>query len=536
MFIIIIVSSIVGVAIGSCVYISKRRFEQKINEVQHTEVAPILVDDSLEKEMDRFEQLKLNLTEIRKNVSELDIPTPDPLTSYDDTESTLDKLNKYFEKHSEAFAGTEAFILSILPISQTGEALCAFASVAPDMVSEGFSSSLSALQNGAVNPLDIHNCLSRFCEGMLHNHAHSLTGAIAGGFKEISGINDATGSIKDSFHGMSETLKDHVDAYIDPTDLTDWDVTGHIPLATIAFSSYRECKLLLNEKTDAMNALKNISLDAVGAGGGGFVGAKTGALIGSMFGPVGTLFGGIVGCIAGAVGGRAITNNIKQMALHEAIENYQSSATTMKEETEEKSKYTLYSIQSFAEEKRQEFRGNDKLNDIPVMTSEDIITGIAVTIYNAITEHINNMKVHLDKIKSSFWYSKSKHELIIEKYENEIANIEQQLPPLDNIHRNANLAIETLLALEMPVGKQDVAFKNAINECSEGLKEINDKNNSSLLVWSYMINGVYQQTLNEIADFSNMKMKEFTDFIDNWKQIMNDLEAKVKIEKDKLGL
>jgi phage tail tape-measure protein len=43
-----------------------------------------------------------------------------------------------------------------------------------------------------------------------------------------------------------------------------------------------------------MTSLKNVSLDAVGAGGGGLAGAKAGAFAGSLFGPIGTLIGSIV--------------------------------------------------------------------------------------------------------------------------------------------------------------------------------------------------------------------------------------------------
>ena len=64
-----------------------------------------------------------------------------------------------------------------------------------------------------------------------------------------------------------------------------------------------------------MTSLKNVSLDAVGAGGGGLAGAKAGAFAGSLFGPIGTLIGSIVGGIGGAMGGRAITNEIKKRPL-----------------------------------------------------------------------------------------------------------------------------------------------------------------------------------------------------------------------------
>ena len=65
---------------------------------------------------------------------------------------------------------------------------------------------------------------------------------------------------------------------------------------------------------------------------------------------------------------------------------------------------------------------------------------------------------------------------------------------------------------------------------------MNDKNNSSLLVWSYMVNGLYQKTLNEIAEYSNNRMKKFNQFVEQWKQTLNSLEYNITIEKDKLGI
>lgn len=65
---------------------------------------------------------------------------------------------------------------------------------------------------------------------------------------------------------------------------------------------------------------------------------------------------------------------------------------------------------------------------------------------------------------------------------------------------------------------------------------MNDKNNSSVLVWSYMVNGLYQKTMNEIADFSNNQMNAFNQFVAQWKQTLASLENKVNVEKGKLGI
>ena len=67
----------------------------------------------------------------------------------------------------------------------------------------------------------------------------------------------------------------------DLASTTDFDVTGHVPVITIALSSFREYQLLAAGKTNVIVSLHNISLDAIGTGGGALAGAKAGALIGS---------------------------------------------------------------------------------------------------------------------------------------------------------------------------------------------------------------------------------------------------------------
>lgn len=551
MLILIIASACVAAGVGTGVFISKKRFDNNLADADNKSTSSVAEDDSLTHEVDRYEQLKLNLVKVKKNIDNLDIPIPEQLTSWDDAESSLNKLSKFFEKHSKSTAGTEAFILSILPVSQTGEALCAFANVAPDLLQGAFSDSVAALKEGATMPGvdNIHDCLCKFCEGMTHTSHHALSNAlqhhdymgallkpVKSGLVEMTGLHDATGSLTESIHDMGDVLGTASELSIDPTDMTDLDFSGHIPVMTIAISSFREFNLLMDDKTDAMTSLKNISLDAVGAGGGGLVGAKAGAIAGSFFGPVGTLIGGIVGGIGGAMGGRALTNEIKQKPLKNAIEAYQSNASRMKTETRNKSRNMLQEINTFTQNKRASFKNDKMLKEIPVVESEGTVVGVTVIIYQAVTEHIASMKGKVEKLKSSFWYSESKYSVIVEGYNKRITDLERQLPPMSNIEKNPKLALETLLALQIPTQKNDPVYKKKFLECSKELQEMNDKNNSSVLVWSYMVNGLYQKTMNEIADFSNKQMNAFNQFVAQWKQTLSSLESKVNVEKGKLGI
>ena len=75
-----------------------------------------------------------------------------------------------------------------------------------------------------------------------------------------------------------------------------------------------------------------------------------------------------------------------------------------------------------------------------------------------------------------------------------------------------------------------------IDKCREELKNENDKNNSSVLIWSYMVNNLYQKTLNEIADYSNEQMGSLNRLFSRWKDTLAKIEQKIAIEKGKLGL
>lgn len=551
MIIIAIAAACVAAGVGTGVVISKRKFNKNLNKVKDIHIEKVALDDSLVKEIDRFEELKINLIQVKANIDQLDIPVPESLTKWDTAESSLNKISAFFEKHSQMTTSTEAFILSVLPISQTGQALWSFAEVAPNLVSEAFTNSLSAVKDGLNNLSvdDVSTILTKFCDGMLNTSPHALSNAlqhhdymkavfapIKSGVMEITGLHDAASSLSESIHDMSNALGDAVESSFNAADFTDLDVSGHIPVITIAISSYREFNLLIDDKTDTLTSLKNIGLDAAGAGGGGLVGAKAGAMIGSIFGPVGTVVGGIGGSIFGAMGGRAITNNIKQRPLKKAIENYQYNAVLMKEETKEESRNMLHFINTYTTKKRKEFKEDNMLKDIPVIENEDTIIGITLVMYQAIIAHINSMKEDVQKLKKSFWYSKSKYGIIADNYDKQIADAEQQLPPLDNIKNNPKLALEVLLSLQLPSQQENSIFKEKFSECSKELKEMNDKNNSSLLVWSYMVNGLYQKTLNDIAEYSNNKMKKFNQFVEQWKQTLSTLECNINIEKDKLGI
>lgn len=545
------------IALGICTrgYFSKRKYERSINEF-FNEVETIPVETAeLDDEFDRIEKLKDNLEEICWNIEKLDIPIPESISYYDDTQSVLNKLSSYFEKHSSATVGTEQVILSLLPTSQIGQSMQAMAEVLPPNLGHAiFGNALETIKDN-IGSIPTTDGLERFIHGMMNLNRyqiHSITNAlehhqisdalltpIKHGALEALGVNDATHELVHSLSEIGSNMGTAFEASTsigDLTDVSNIDITGHIPVITIALSSFREFQLLSDGKTDYRASLKNITLDAVGAGVGGLAGAKGGAIIGSPFGPVGIAIGGMAGAVVGAIGGRKVANKAKRIPLDNAIKAYETGYDEMKKETEGQSKDTLSSIQTYAENKREEYRESDILEDIPVSDYSSVAEQIALILYQFIVNEVVEMKKGALQIKKSIWYSAKKYDTIVREYEQQIDYIEKQLPDSRLIKNNPRIVIDVITKIEMPNRKVVQKFQDKINDCKEELKKSNDKNDSSILMWSYMVNNLYQKTLNDIADFSNEKMETLNRLFSDWKHKMTKLENSVEEEKGKLGI
>ena len=545
------------IALGICIgcYYSKRKYEDSVKGLFNNTETVSVETSELEDEFDRIEELKDNLEEVRINVENLDIPTPESVSSYDDTQSVLNKLSSYFEEHSLATVGTEQVILSLLPTSQIGQSLQAMAEVLPQNLGHAiFGNALESVKDN-IWSIPTMDGLEKFIHGMVHlNHYQMLSVAkalehhqisealltpIKHGALEVFGVHDVTHELVNSLSEIGSNMGAAVEASTsigDLTNVSDIDITGHIPVVTIALSSFREFQLLSDDKTDYISAMKNIALDAAGAGAGAAAGAKVGAMVGSTLGPAGTVGGGIVGGIVGAITGRMVTNEVKKKALKNAIKAYETSYYQMKNETGAKSKDTLVSIQTFAENKREEFKESEILEDIPISDCSSVAEQIALILYQFIVNEVVEMRKGVSQIKKSIWYSAKKYDALVFEYEQQIEDIENQLPTPQLISSNPRIVIDVLTEIEMPNRKAYSKFQDKINDCREELKKANDKNDSSILMWSYMVNNLYQTSLNDIADFSNEKMGSLNRLFSDWKDKMTELENTVEKEKGKLGI
>ena len=550
---VLLILSIVAITglVGAGVYVhsSKKKYEEAVSNMEMADDESAIVDiKMIEEEVDRVEHLKDTLREARKNVEKIDIPVPESISYNETTQSSLNKISRFSEKYSKGIAGTEQLVLGLLPVSETGHILSSFAATFPEQLGDAAQSAIAAMKDAAYAPENMGELMSMVGNAMQHVNPQSLANALShhdyvslllkpgkAMVTEMSGVHEGMSDLTSSFSEIKDNFANSIDAD-SLTDITDFDVSGHIPVMTIAMSSFREFQLLTKNKTDAISSLKNIGLDAAGSGVGALAGAKAGAIAGSLFGPVGAALGGLIGGIGGAMGGRMISNEVKQAPLKNAISNYQSNYEKMNRETEAKSKKTLANIHDFTVKRRNEFKNEKVLSEIPVVDSETIITQISVTLYQYLLDYIDVMKSRCDKVKASFWYKEEKHGTVINRYMERIAGLEAQLIPIENIKENPILAIESLLSIKMPKEITTSEYEKNLSACTEELKELNDKNDSSILVWTYMVNGAYQKAIRDITECNNREMTSLNQFFDSWKTTMTELGKKVDKEKSKLGL
>ncbi|HJJ90211.1 MAG TPA: hypothetical protein O0Y05_04155, partial [Methanocorpusculum sp.] len=169
MILIITSIAIIAIGIGSACLYSKRKFEDKVNACLNPNGSDTFIDKTnLEDEFDRIDELQDNIKKIRENVDNLDIPTPEYVSSYEDSESSINKLSRFFEKHSLATVGTEQFILSVIPTSQIGQSLHAMAELLPSNLGQAvFGNALSAIKDNVSSVISLDG-LGKFISGMIN--------------------------------------------------------------------------------------------------------------------------------------------------------------------------------------------------------------------------------------------------------------------------------------------------------------------------------------------------------------------------------
>lgn len=535
--------------------VSRSRFKSKVSQLEYTDTQ-VVEEKPIATELQRIKQLQDNLKKAKDSADALKIPTPESLNLSDNREETLNKLSRFCEKHSIAQVGTEQVILSLLPSSQIGQAIISFAeTLPPNLCLAVFGEAATSIKN-SIASIGSEQFLHRLVHGMQHvsqmgmrsvarslehhNYFGALLTPIKSGAIEALGIQDASHQTINALQDISENVQSSLEldpSYTELTDITDLDISGHIPVVTIALSSFREIQLLSKNKTSILYSIKNVALDVTGTGVGAAGGAKIGAITGATIGgPVGGIVGGIVGAIAGGIAGRAATNKIKRRPLEKAIDEYKDGFNNMSRETESKSKETLQNIKRITDQKKETFENSALLDNIPVQDTNAAVMATTLVLYQFLLEEFAKLRKYIATVRSSIWYKENEHGVILDRLEARITKLEKELPSINIVKNSPKIALDTLLAMDIPDIFIYDEYQNKVNECGRSLKSVNDKNDASVLMWSYMVNSLYQKTLSEIAEVSNAEMTKLNSLFTDWKKRMTELENQVETEKGRLGI
>lgn len=184
-----------------------------------------------------------------------------------------------------------------------------------------------------------------------HQGVDVFTGpGVAGAIKDPS-VHALDVLDKDSIHAATEQTLNGVNGVV--------DLGFHIPFITLAFSTWRESKLLWNEKITFERALRNVGMDVVGVGGGALAGAKVGGLVGNLLPGPGTAIAAILGSIAGAIFGKLTSTAIRHAPFKKAREAYNGSVMDAQSAVEseiERSKQRIVELQAEYQQKFAEDR------------------------------------------------------------------------------------------------------------------------------------------------------------------------------------
>lgn len=165
-----------------------------------------------------------------------------------------------------------------------------------------------------------------------------------------------------SVHGLSVLNKDSIHSAasgtIDGLDGT-FDPGFHMPFITMAFSAYREAKLLFAEQTTFDRALLHVGMDVAGVGGGAVLGAKIGAFVGSILPGPGTIIGGIFGSLLGGISGKMASSSVRKLPFYNAREHYNTAVEAAQSEINtaiDDSRKKVHVLQREYQEKFSAFR------------------------------------------------------------------------------------------------------------------------------------------------------------------------------------
>jgi gas vesicle protein len=291
----------------------------------------------------------------------------------------------------------------------------------------------------------------------------------------------------------SETVNEHTHQAIDGIM---GNIDFHIPFITVALSSIREIELLYKGHTDILTSAKNIGLDTLGIGVGGY----SGAIIGNFIFPgIGT----VLGALSGGYIGRSITNAIKFAPYKKALKEFER----QKEETKSK----IIEIKKWAEEEYNAF-----LNKVEIDLKE---------FEEKCTQEINDLQ------KKLFQETKEKYTLPNETLKNMIEEVTKDLcSQLDKI----SFEIRNIRFFEKYIWPSEkyINLKNEKNILSKAIRMLKKLPKSTKLTPFEKTNVAFEilSSLGFYEDYIRTHLYKLKNTIEeNHKQ----LEKEIKHQKEK---
>lgn len=311
-----------------------------------------------------------------KDARKVQIPTPPVAASSASSEAQLSSLVSFLQdpRVGLAVAGGEQLVANL------------FAMAVPGAAKKLGEAAMHGFWNGAVESLTSPSPEDLFALG-----AYAVKAAmVEGGVKEL-----AHAVAEHMLHGAMEGAGLEVLEHADHAFELDGVDGAHFPVVTAVLSSYREIRLLREEKTSIERAVGHVVLDTGATGLGGFAGAKAGAAIGTLIAPgAGTAVGVLVGTVVGSVSGRMLANKVKEQPLKEAVAAY-SAATQSAEVTVTASGQTmLTAVQRQSIEVQEHYQNT--LRSPPRLASLEASEGLITRTQElrfALEEHLQALSV-----------------------------------------------------------------------------------------------------------------------------------------------
>lgn len=318
-------------------------------------------------------------------------------------------------------------------------------------------------------------------------------------------------------------------------------VHAHFPFVTLAVSSFREFKLIDNDKTTIDRALLNIGLDVAGSGGGGLLGLKGGALLGTMIMPgVGTVIGGIVGGVGGAMLGRTASNHVKTIPLKRAIQDFDAVYKKTEREVQILTIETSNYLSGALDTQRHSLQTH--ISSVSALTQGErqILVGTATDLARVTNREIQKAKTLLRQAGAIV----NRRKPPIFTNPERIMQVKQLLPSLEYGFTLIGEASREQVSLYPYEGLKRLAVlpilspyqARNIQQTMQKLQKLSKSSRKRFLSWSYQATQAYKRTTNSLKGTFRRKTEHYQGEVQKRSEEVKAAAGRVHRERERLGM